>query len=57
MPRKMVLAIVSTQKCYRFCCEFCELGQRFLWHCLRSVSSSGGCVKDTGARREREEGV
>lgn len=56
MPRKMVLAIVSTQKCYRFC-EFCELGQRFLWHCLRSVSSSDGCVKDTGARREREEGM
>ena len=31
MPRKMALAAVAAQKCYKnLCSEFCELGQQFI---------------------------
>ena len=44
MPRKMALAAVAAQKCYKnLCSEFCELGQQFIRLCLRSDNSNCCC--------------
>lgn len=57
MPRKMALAAVAAQKCYKnLCSKFCQLGQQFIRLCLRSDNSNSGCLKNRSwERKSRKE--
>lgn len=53
IPRKMALAAVAAQKCYKnLRSKFFQLGQQFIHLCLRSDNSNSGCLK-TRSWRER----